>query len=240
VYTFICICLGEHHDRLEAEILYFPRYSQEVLDGSYWLYTVYMRIFDVCHLCAYSIYHSFAWHVKFMCVSRRIHSWLITLCDMTLSESDRDTGMCRYFLGEKGVWRLVAKPRNIRKHGRFYWLLHSLQKRGVFVHKNSLALRHRCRHSEEARALTCPFKQSNLSAWSLLIWHPTHTYHWGRLCFIQVVCSPPSQSRRVTQIMSTEALFLNGFGWSGQGVNLGVGLGVGLAVGSPPLTSFDA
>ena len=41
-----------------------------------------------------------------------------------------------------------------------------LPKRGVWVHKNSLASYQRCRHSIEPRALTCPFKQSNLSAWS--------------------------------------------------------------------------
>ena len=39
--------------------------------------------------------------------------------------------------------------------------------RGVVVHKNSLAFCQRCRQSVEPRALTCPFKQSNLSAWSL-------------------------------------------------------------------------
>jgi len=39
-------------------------------------------------------------------------------------------------------------------------------KRGDLVHKNSLASCQRCRHSVEPRALTCPFKQSNLSAGS--------------------------------------------------------------------------
>jgi len=39
-------------------------------------------------------------------------------------------------------------------------------KRGVLVHKNSLASYQRCSHSVEPRALTCPFGQSNLSAWS--------------------------------------------------------------------------
>ena len=39
-------------------------------------------------------------------------------------------------------------------------------KRSVLVHKNSLASYQRCSHSIESRALTCPFKQSNLSAWS--------------------------------------------------------------------------
>ena len=75
--------------------------------------------------------------------------------------------------------------------GRFFgcW---TASKRGALVHKNSLASCQGCRHSIELRALTCPFKQSNRSAWSLLIWHPTHIYLWGRLCFIQVVRSPPS------------------------------------------------
>ena len=75
--------------------------------------------------------------------------------------------------------------------GRYFgcW---TASKRGALVHKNSLASCQGCRHSIELRALTCPFKQSNRSAWSLLIWHPTHIYLWGRLCFIQVVRSPPS------------------------------------------------
>jgi len=49
-------------------------------------------------------------------------------------------------------------------------------KRGVLVHKNSLASRQRCRHSVEPRALTCLFKHSDLIAWSLLSGHPTHKY----------------------------------------------------------------
>jgi len=40
-------------------------------------------------------------------------------------------------------------------------------KRGVLVHKNSLASCQRCRHSVEPRALTCPFKHSDLLAWLL-------------------------------------------------------------------------
>ena len=74
---------------------------------------------------------------------------------------------------------------------RYFWLLNSLQKaqlspkRGVLVHKHSLASCQRCRHSVEPRALTCPFKHSDLIAWSLLRWHPTHKYLWGRLCFVQ-------------------------------------------------------
>jgi len=49
-----------------------------------------------------------------------------------------------------------------------------------------------------------------------LSWHPTHIYLSTRLCLIQVVCSPPSRSRRVTQIVSAEALLLNGFGSNPQ------------------------
>jgi len=52
---------------------------------------------------------------------------------------------------------------------------------GVLANKNSFASCERCRHSVESRTLTCPFKQSNLSAWS----------------------------RRVTQTMSTKALLWN-------------------------------
>ena len=35
---------------------------------------------------------------------------------------------------------------------------------------------HRCRHSVESRTLTCSLKPSNLGAWSVLRWHPTHTH----------------------------------------------------------------
>ena len=41
-------------------------------------------------------------------------------------------------------------------------------KRGVLVHKNSLASCQWCGHSVEPRALTCPFKHGDLIAWSLL------------------------------------------------------------------------
>jgi len=75
--------------------------------------------------------------------------------------------------------RLRRQPRNFenvilvarrRKHFRVFlaiFLVAQLPpKRGVLVHKNSLASCQRCRNSVEPRALTCPFKQSNLSAWS--------------------------------------------------------------------------
>jgi len=89
--------------------------------------------------------------------------------------------------------------------------------RGVLVHNDSLASCQWCRHSVESRALTCPFKESNLSAWSLLRWHPTHTYLWGRLYFVQVCCLfctvtvTPSHDSDYT-----EALLLNGFDWDPQ------------------------
>jgi len=41
-------------------------------------------------------------------------------------------------------------------------------KRGILLHKNSLASYQRWSHSIEPRALPCPFKQSNLSAWSYI------------------------------------------------------------------------
>jgi len=40
----------------------------------------------------------------------------------------------------------------------------------------------------------------------------TYTLLSEILCFFKAVCSPPSRSRRVTQIMSVEALLFNGFG----------------------------
>ena len=83
-------------------------------------------------------------------------------------------------------------------------------KTGMLLPKNSLTSCQQYRQVE-SRTLTCPFKQSNMSAWSLLSWHPTHTCLWGRLCFIHVVCTPLSRSRRVIQIMPTEALLLNAY-----------------------------
>jgi len=75
--------------------------------------------------------------------------------------------------------RLRRQPRNFenvtlvarqRVHFRVFlaiFLVAQLPpKRGVLVHKNSLASYQRCSHSIEPRALTCPFKQNNLSAWS--------------------------------------------------------------------------
>jgi len=81
-------------------------------------------------------------------------------------------------------------------------------KRDVLVHKNSLASCQRCRHSVEPHALTCPFKHSDLIAWSLLRWHPTHKHLWGRLCFVQACCllSTVKVTPAETRIMSTEAL----------------------------------
>jgi len=81
--------------------------------------------------------------------------------------------------------------------------------RCILAHKHSLASCQWYRHRAESRALTCPFKQSNLSASSLLSWHTTHKNFWGRLYLIQFVCSPLSRSRQVIQIVSTEALLLN-------------------------------
>ena len=64
--------------------------------------------------------------------------------------------------------------------GRFVLLLNSLQNRVFYDARIRLLLVNWCRHSVEPRALTCPFKQSNLVAWSLLSWHTTQTHLWGR------------------------------------------------------------
>jgi len=62
---------------------------------------------------------------------------------------------------------LVARQR---VHFRGFWAIFFVAqlppKRGVLVHKNLLATYQRCSHSVEPRALMCPFKQRNLSAWS--------------------------------------------------------------------------
>ena len=116
---------------------------------------------------------------------------------------------------------LRPQPRNFenmtlvarrREHFRGLWALFVIAqislKRGVLVQKNSLASCQRCRHSVEPRALTCPFKHSDLIAWSLLIGHPTHKHLWGRLCFVHVCCllSTVTVTPAETRIMSTEAL----------------------------------
>ena len=62
---------------------------------------------------------------------------------------------------------LAARQRQHFQGFRASFLVAELPpKTGVLVHKNSLASCQQCRHSVEPRALTCPFKQSNLSSWS--------------------------------------------------------------------------
>ena len=77
-----------------------------------------------------------------------------------------------------------------------------------FVRKNALASCQRCCHSVKPRALMCFFKHSDLIAWSLLRWHPTYKYLWGRFCFVQACCllSTVTVTPAKTRIMSTEAL----------------------------------
>jgi len=60
---------------------------------------------------------------------------------------------------------LVARRREYFRGFLAIFLVAQLsQKRGVLVHKKSLASGQRYRHSVEPRALTCPLQQSNLSA----------------------------------------------------------------------------
>ena len=59
------------------------------------------------------------------------------------------------------------------------------------------------------RALTCPFKQSNPSMWSLLSWHPTHTHLWVRLSvffklFVSTVMVQPSDLDYVNRSASLQ------------------------------------
>ena len=74
------------------------------------------------------------------------------------------------FWGRQRNFENVALVARQRKHFRgvlAIFLVDQLPpKRGVLVHKNLLASCQRCCHSVAPRALTCPFKQSNVSAWS--------------------------------------------------------------------------
>jgi len=101
-----------------------------------------------------------------------------------------------------------ASKRTFPGFFAFFLVAQPSPKRGVLVHKNSLASCQRCRHSVEPRALMCPLKHSDLIAWSLLSWHPTHKYLWGRLCFVKACCllSTVTITPAETRIMSTEAL----------------------------------
>jgi len=104
---------------------------------------------------------------------------------------------------------LVARRR---EHSWVFWatflVAQLCPKKGVLVLKNSLASCQRCLYSVEPRALMCPVKHSDLIAWSLLSWHPTRKYLWGRLCFVQACCllSTVTGTPAETRIMSTEVL----------------------------------
>jgi len=63
---------------------------------------------------------------------------------------------------------VVRQTEHFRVFLAIFLVAHLSPKRGVLVHKNSLASCQRCRHGIEPRALTCPFKHSDLIAWSLL------------------------------------------------------------------------
>ena len=67
-------------------------------------------------------------------------------------------------------------------------------KRGVLVHKNSLASCPRCHHNIEPRALTCPFKQSVLGHCQVDTSH-INAFERDSVSSKFCVCSPPSRSR---------------------------------------------
>ena len=76
-----------------------------------------------------------------------------------------------------------------------YW---TPSKKGVFCYARIHSLLvNWCHHSFETRALTCPFKQSTLSAWSLLSW--LHTSDGDSMFFfksnlLSTVTATPSRS----------------------------------------------
>jgi len=86
-------------------------------------------------------------------------------------------------------------------------LLNSLNKKELFQYTRIHSLLvNWCHHSIESRALTCPFKQCNLSACHCLITvkltQNTYAPRSETLSFFKAICSPPSRSRRVTRIKS--------------------------------------
>ena len=99
-----------------------------------------------------------------------------------------------------------------------FFLVAEIPQRGGLVHENSLTFCQLCCHNVESRALSCPFKQSNLSAWSPLSWHSTHTHLWGvslscQRCFLSTVTVTQidldyvNKSASLKQVRSKSTLF---------------------------------
>ena len=88
--------------------------------------------------------------------------------------------------------------------------LHTLEEDSVVCerNKNSLASCQQCHHCIKPRALTCLCKKGNLSAFDFPL---VHTLEGDSVVYKIFVGSPPSRSRLVTRIMSTEAILWNGF-----------------------------
>jgi len=138
--------------------------------------------------------------------------WILLVKKITGCQQNDLILLPQFFAASAAKFENTTLVARRREHFRVFlaiFLVDQLSpKRVVLVHKNSLASCQRCRHSVEPRALTCPFKHSYLIAWSLLSWHPTHKYLWGRLCFVQACCllSTVTVTPAETRIMSTEAL----------------------------------
>jgi len=62
--------------------------------------------------------------------------------------------------------------------GGFFWCWTHSKKEKLWYTRIQWLLVNWCSHSLESRALTCPFQQSHLSAWSLLSWCPARTHLW--------------------------------------------------------------
>jgi len=73
----------------------------------------------------------------------------------------------------RGLWAIFLVSELHQKRGAWYTTIH-------WIPINW------CHHSVAPCALMCLLKQGNLSAWSLLIWHPTYTHIWGRLSVFQI------------------------------------------------------
>ena len=132
-------------------------------------------------------------------------------CEAQFQKTTRSAGYC--------LWCQCKKIENVtlvaceRKLFRDFWAIFfvtELPHKTVFYYTTIYSV---LVYSIEPRALTCLLKQSNPSAWSLLSWSKPHeyTHSWETLCFFKVVCSPPSRSRRVTEIYINTSASLERF-----------------------------
>jgi len=148
--------------------------------------------------------------------SHNLWPWINWSIETARSVVSKNRAQCGFFLALPAVnlalpaVTIVARQR---KHFRGFWadffVVELPQKRGCFNTQGFTRFLLTGVVSALSRALTCPFKQSNPSVWSLLSWHPTHTHLWVRLfvflkLFVSTVTVPPSDSDYVNRSASLQ------------------------------------